>query len=521
MASVIEELAKNHDASKIARLAPTSLIFGFWNSREKDHQLAIKYPRILSSIIRATNVAVLKRSAQFNPAFDPAAILNGAENTESATPSEQESREKDEKDPLSQEGLRAAPAVDTHGGVRVFGQISRQTEVNLVGLRALAVVKGDKTDEGETLKLRRYLLGLALVAGRAQESYNLRQGCSLVLKDGLPVEAKAVRPSGQRESFTLGFRCRLCLRRSSRQRLRHLRDTQQGLQFRSQAGERRAEGQGRQKSRQEKREDRLTTSQQILTMYLEVEVTFTASQYHGDEWPPSPARLFQALVAASHHRCSWPNASGGPGWCATLAGTATPPTILALPDSDRSNGQLINYVPNNDDAFGSEGHVRTDKSLAGRTIPSGASLIYAWSFEPGEDAEGQADVISAMASLVTWLGQTTDLVLAQGRLVAEPSHRPNGQRTPLVPEGAKRWRLALACAGLPAIAQGSLPPVPSAPLRPTSRTAGRSITGPGIGTAPVHSHFQTPPLSYGALTANTCRSIPPVFVKFPEWCATP
>lgn len=205
VASVIEELAKNHDASKIARLAPTSLIFGFWNSREKDHQLAIKYPRILSSIIRATNVAVLKRSAQFNPAFDPAAILNGAENTESATPSEQESREKDEKDPLSQEGLRAAPAVDTHGGVRVFGQISRQTEVNLVGLRALAVVKGDKTDEGETLKLRRYLLGLALVAGRAQESYNLRQGCSLVLKDGLPVEAKAVRPSGQRESFTWDF----------------------------------------------------------------------------------------------------------------------------------------------------------------------------------------------------------------------------------------------------------------------------------------------------------------------------
>lgn len=163
-------------------------------------------------------------------------------------------------------------------------------------------------------------------------------------------------------------------------------------------------------------------------MYLEVEVTFTASQYHGDEWPPSPARLFQALVAASHHgahgRMHQAARDGALRWLEQQP----PPTILALPDSDRSNGQLINYVPNNDDAFGSEGHVRTDKSLAGRTIPSGASLIYAWSFEPGEDAEGQADVISAMASLVTWLGQTTDLVLAQGRLVAEPSHRPNGQK---------------------------------------------------------------------------------------------
>ena len=35
-------------------------------------------------------------------------------------------------------------------------------------------------------------------------------------------------------------------------------------------------------------------------MILEIEVNFTAGHFHGEEWPPSPARLFQALVAGSH-----------------------------------------------------------------------------------------------------------------------------------------------------------------------------------------------------------------------------
>lgn len=29
-----------------------------------------------------------------------------------------------------------------------------------------------------------------------------------------------------------------------------------------------------------------------------ISVTFLTGRYHGEEWPPSPARLYQALVAA-------------------------------------------------------------------------------------------------------------------------------------------------------------------------------------------------------------------------------
>jgi CRISPR-associated protein Csb1 len=194
-AKAIAALGTQHDASALARLAPTSLVFGFWDSRDS----MLKCPRIVSSTIRATNVALLKRSAQFNPAFDPAGLnLAGAADLQSAPA-------QDEKDPLSQEGLRAAPAVDTHGGVRVFGRITRRTEINLVALRSVAATNAGKIDAAETLKLRRYLLGLSLVAGRVQNAYNLRQGCLLVsVADPAPA-AQVVLPSGHRQPFAWEF----------------------------------------------------------------------------------------------------------------------------------------------------------------------------------------------------------------------------------------------------------------------------------------------------------------------------
>jgi len=194
-AKAIAALATEHDATALARLAPTSLIFGFWDSRDS----MLRRPRMVNSTIRASNVALLKRSAQFNPAFDPGS-LNLAEAADL-----QSAPGQDEKDPLSQAGLRSAPAVDSHGGVRVFGSIIRRTEINLVALRSIAVVKAGKIDAPETLKLRRYLLGLSLVAGRVQNAYNLRQGCLLVpVADPAP-GAQVVLPSGQRQAFAWEF----------------------------------------------------------------------------------------------------------------------------------------------------------------------------------------------------------------------------------------------------------------------------------------------------------------------------
>ncbi|MCS6305767.1 MAG: type I-U CRISPR-associated protein Cas7 [Nitrospira sp.] len=184
----IKAMRDNGNAEPLAKLSPTSLVFGFWDSRPETTMF--KYGRLLSSTIRATNVAVVKRSAQFNPAFDPSLIGLGDEVPEgeeqSQSVDEGSGKAADGKDPLSKLGLRAAPAVDTHGGVRVYGQIIRRTEINLVNLRSLAVTKTDRDgnpqeiDPGTTLKLRRYILGLALVAARSQTHYALREGCLLI-----------------------------------------------------------------------------------------------------------------------------------------------------------------------------------------------------------------------------------------------------------------------------------------------------------------------------------------------------
>ena len=96
--------------------------------------------------------------------------------------------------------------MDTHGGVRVYGKIVRRTEINLVNLRALAVPNAKGIDETETMKLRRYILGLTLVAGRCQPNYNLRQGCLLVLKKETTAAAHLIYPSGKRDPFTWDFK---------------------------------------------------------------------------------------------------------------------------------------------------------------------------------------------------------------------------------------------------------------------------------------------------------------------------
>lgn len=184
--SAIVSLEKKGNALDLARLAPTSLIFGFWDSRETQ----FKFGRILSSVIRATNVNYVTRSAQFDAVFDAKRMFDEKEYKDYGTGN---------NNPLSAFGLQDAPAVGTHGGVRVFGEIVRRTQINLVGLRALAVTNenGD-VDEEKTMRLRRYLLGLALIAARCQRDYNLREGCLLVRTSE---ESQTVHSDGSRSAF--------------------------------------------------------------------------------------------------------------------------------------------------------------------------------------------------------------------------------------------------------------------------------------------------------------------------------
>src|SRR5262245_9881233 len=51
------------NAEPLAKIAPTSLVFGVWDSRDTQAKL----PRLVASTIRAFDVKRLKRSAQYNP----------------------------------------------------------------------------------------------------------------------------------------------------------------------------------------------------------------------------------------------------------------------------------------------------------------------------------------------------------------------------------------------------------------------------------------------------------------------
>ena len=150
-----------NDASGIAKLAPTSLVFGVWDSRDTQAKL----PRIVQSVIRAWDVDILKRSAQYNPALDYATLEVFSEEDKQKAEGKAES-------PLAQRGFVHVPATGALGGVKARGPIERDITVNLVALRRLNGENG--------MALRRYILGLSLVAAVEPMDAFLRQGCLLV-----------------------------------------------------------------------------------------------------------------------------------------------------------------------------------------------------------------------------------------------------------------------------------------------------------------------------------------------------
>jgi CRISPR-associated protein Csb1 len=172
------------DSTALAKLAPTSLVFGVWDSR--GHQA--KLPRIVQSAIRAWDVQPLRRSAQYNPPVDYAAL-------DVFSPEDKQKAEGQASSDLAKRGFVHVPAVDTHGGVIVRGGIFRDITVNLVALRRL------EGDNGEAL--RRYILGLALVAATEPQDGFLRQGCLLTPDFGAPTGWTRVERTGERVPFTL------------------------------------------------------------------------------------------------------------------------------------------------------------------------------------------------------------------------------------------------------------------------------------------------------------------------------
>ncbi len=169
------EIREKADATKLAKLAPTSLVFGVWDSRDTQ----VKLPRLIGSTVRAYNVEKLTRSAQFFASTEKEEVADLASS-----------------DFLSGVGLNDAPAGRTAGGVIANGGIRRQAVLNLIALRALR----GSTPDG-TKSLQRYILGLALVALLTRFEKFLREGCLLV--SAAPGKLQLVLRSGEHEPVSM------------------------------------------------------------------------------------------------------------------------------------------------------------------------------------------------------------------------------------------------------------------------------------------------------------------------------
>ncbi|HTV36459.1 MAG TPA: type I-U CRISPR-associated RAMP protein Csb1/Cas7u [Xanthobacteraceae bacterium] len=172
------------DASALAKLAPTSLVFGVWDSRDTQAKL----PRLVQSVIRAWDVDPLTRSAQYVPALNYAELGVISE-------AEQEKAEGKPDNDLAKRGFVHVPATGAHGGVVAHGPIERTITVNLVALRKFC---GENAQD-----LKRYILGLALVAATEPLDGFLRQGCLLVPDETALPEWVAVGRDGVRTPVAL------------------------------------------------------------------------------------------------------------------------------------------------------------------------------------------------------------------------------------------------------------------------------------------------------------------------------
>ena len=177
----------NGNAEPLARIAPTSLVFGVWDSRDTQAKL----PRLVASTIRAFNVRKLSRGAVYTPPADYASL-------EVFSQEEKAKAEGDKKNPLAQRGFVHVPASGSHGGVIADGGIRRDATLGLAALRLLRAGE----DGAKTEALRRYILGLALTAFTSNPSGYLRQGCLLVLDPSRPGERVEVAPDGSRSPFS-------------------------------------------------------------------------------------------------------------------------------------------------------------------------------------------------------------------------------------------------------------------------------------------------------------------------------
>lgn len=187
--------------------------------------------------------------------------------------------------------------------------------------------------------------------------------------------------------------------------------------------------------------------------YLRITVTFLHCLFHGradggePEWPPSPLRLFQSLVAASARRWNQPTELTYPvpalRWLETQ-----PPPVVVTPDAITAHVPYRLYVPDNTaDLLVSawrKGKInkqvkRTEKDVRPMRL-SGEAVHYLYRLADGTCP--YLDILAATAHSITHLGWGIDMVVGDASTISgKQAAALSGHRWQPTPTGGTSLRL--------------------------------------------------------------------------------
>ncbi len=163
-----------------------------------------------------------------------------------------------------------------------------------------------------------------------------------------------------------------------------------------------------------------------MTRYLCISVTFLDPMFHGrgdgaaPEWPPSPLRLFQALLAGSRTGCHNRHWSEDGAEAFRWLERRNPPVIIA--PAARLVSACRFFVPNNDgdakDKFDRQERL-TEKMAHPHRLYAGDTLHYLWPLDENHDPASQmrAEFLCGEARRLLALGWGIDQVVGNGRIV--------------------------------------------------------------------------------------------------------
>ena len=155
-----------------------------------------------------------------------------------------------------------------------------------------------------------------------------------------------------------------------------------------------------------------------MSLALLISVRFYDGRYHGErgrgigEWPPAPARLFQALVAGAARGDKLAvEDKEALEWLETLDAP-----VIAAP-AVRLVQSFSNFVPNNDlDEYGGDpikiNKIRTPKTIRPHIFDGKIPLLFVWTFTGGNNDKDNARTICQIAERLYQLGRGVDMAWA-------------------------------------------------------------------------------------------------------------